>query len=135
MNHPEIELVIGKVVPWAERGRLYRYPPEPQMFVHCQNLDALPVREHNAALDIARSLEESAGEGILEGWPPEDGYCHVWRVYVRFRLDGPRRFGDVSVGEWRSFRFCSPDGAFEVRQFASRLREEFRKRSEARAHA
>ena len=58
-----------------------------------------------AAESVASMLQEGSSDGILEGWPPEDRYLHLWHICLWLDTS-PRPGGPGGSFDWRALPPC-----------------------------
>lgn len=81
-------VVFGMAAPKPERGKPVPRAIEGVLFAHAP-VGANTPGTLETALDIARTLQEHSGDGVLEGWPPEDEYIHLWHILLLVRQTSP----------------------------------------------
>lgn len=107
-------LIVGVAVPKPPPGGYDRAdPPEPVCFAFSPPLpDGASIQAHNLARRFVNAVT-AFGEGdILEGWPPEDEYLHLWHVTITTTARGARRL-DVGV-DYQRLPGCSNEGARQM---------------------
>lgn len=95
MNHRDIEIIIGAVVDRHARGAV-----PIQHFAYCADLDEeldgrnSSVRSANFARAVLDRICGNEPGTIIEGWPEEADYRHLWRIRMRIT---PTRFNRAEI--------------------------------------
>lgn len=116
----DIEITLGSVVEKAAPD------PKPVLcFAHCPALDADPgavsVRAANFARQVLNRICGNQPGTIIEGWPEESEYRHLWHITLRL---APTRGTRASVSADYS---AMPDCPLEQRQEMMQIYRAFRK--------
>ena len=85
-------VVLGMAVPKPEAGKPATRMVEAVLFAHVPENGGESVRAANFARAIARAIMGD-GDDILEGWPPEEDYRHLWRITLEVAPSGPKSAG------------------------------------------
>ncbi len=82
-------MVFGMAVPKPDPSRPAKRFAECVLPMHVpEGQPGAGAAELRAALGLAADVQESTADGVLEGWPPESDFVHLWRINML--LEGGR---------------------------------------------
>lgn len=119
MSGGAAKVVLGMAVPKPEAGKPVPRTVEAVLFAHVPERGGESVRAANFARAIARCIMGD-GDAILEGWPPEEEYAHLWRITLEVAPSGPKSAG---IGmDYIALPGCPLDQRQQMMGFVSVLR-------------
>lgn len=128
MSGGAAKVVLGMAVPKPEAGKPVPRTVEAVLFADVAD-EGGGVRAWNFARGIARSIMGD-GDEILEGWPPEEEFAHLWRITLRVEPSGPRSAG-IDM-DYLALPGCPLDQRQQMMGFVAALRGAMREGRKAR---
>lgn len=128
MSRRASKVVFGMAVPKPEAGKPVPRTVEAVLFVDVAD-EGGSVRAANFAREIVRCIT-GEGDVILEGWPQEEDYDHLWRITLGIE---PRGWRDLDIDmDYIALPGCPLDQRQQMVTFLSFLRGAMREGRKAR---